>query len=186
MTRRAMALDGLLVPDTSATPTRRRASKQKTTKARTTVGTPPIAFSSNWTDPSPPPQGTLRAQALLPLCRPAVAGEAGTFQSLGILPHGKPLFLDGSTTCASCNRVMFYEHLTDGKCLPCAACKHYAGAVTRCRNCNIALEHHSDPAAEYQKELIRRAQQEAARQAREAEQVRREAAEERRGRRPWW
>lgn len=106
------------------------------------------------------------------------------FPLLGILPHGKPLFLDGSTTCAGCNRVMFYEHLTDGKCLPCAACRTYAldsrpGAVTRCLNCNIDLEHHADPTAAYQKELIRRAQQEAARKARTAEEKRRVAEEKR-------
>lgn len=132
-----------------------------------------MALSTSWLQP--PGQQEARVAQLLPLCRPAEPSEAsGAFAMLGILPHGKPLFLDGSTVCAGCNRVMFYEHLTNGKCLPCAACRHYASAdrpdygVTPCLHCGIVLEHHTDPAAEYQKESIRRAAAQAERAARQA------------------
>lgn len=56
------------------------------------------------------------------------------FPSHGRLPHGRPLFLDGSTQCARCHRlVLRYDDLLAGWCATCAALASPRHVETRAR-----------------------------------------------------
>lgn len=157
MTPRALALDGI---EPEKAPKRKRTARPKRRTPRPT--SPPMAMHGFEQTAESLSQ---RAQALMHLVRPLRDDERSTLPCHGMLPHGKPLFLDGSTQCATCSRLMFYEHLRDGKCLPCAACKNFAPQTTFDRDhtcvCGIALEHHSGPIAEYRKLLDQRMADEA-------------------------
>src|SRR5688572_26620246 len=60
-----------------------------------------------------------RREALQPICTPLPPDFRSMFTAYGILPHGKPLFGDGSTQCRACDRVMFTEGLRFGCCEGC-------------------------------------------------------------------
>jgi hypothetical protein len=57
--------------------------------------------------------------SLRKLCAPLPRGYQGVFTALGVLPHGMPLFADGSTQCAICERVIRWSHLAFGACVDC-------------------------------------------------------------------
>lgn len=60
-----------------------------------------------------------RIKDLKKLCDPVPRSYRGAFTALGILPHGCPLFADGSTQCRWCKRVMHAEGLKIGYCEGC-------------------------------------------------------------------
>ena len=57
-------------------------------------------------------------------CRPVQPGETFPFSTFGVLPNGRPLFADGSTTCSTCNALRMAVHLNkSGECLDCVSAR---------------------------------------------------------------